>query len=247
MNKSFLTGLYVVLLGLPACGFVGIDELPAPDAERSDAANDVPAAVDAGGDTNTMDVFRPDVPSDGALPDAGSDVGSDALVRIDAGSDAGPDAGSDAGPDAGSDAGSCSPPRWGVSDDDTSDVAGDDFGRQIWTVRLCSVPELGEQMTLLFRARITAPGTMHDYDLMATYMWINGTGGSSGGIDRTWAPVRVEDKTFSDYTLLLPADIDDDGVVDWVVGDNELELRVWSEYNDRLGKTGVDSLVLIWP
>lgn len=216
----------VALLCLSACGFVGVDELPASDSGVRDAS-----VTDAGPDASTMDAFLADVPSDSAQPDAGLDAASDVPPRVDSGTDAGP----------------CSQPRWGVSDDDTSDVAGDDFGRQIWTVRLCTVPALGEQLTLNFRARITAPGTMYDYDELAAYMWINGAGGNSSGVARTWAPVRVEGDTFDDYTLLLPADIDDDGIVDWVVGDNALEIEAWSNYNDRLSKTGIDSFLIMWP
>lgn len=235
MTPSLTTAAFIAAaLFFSACGFVGLDELPMSDAGTEDAAPSDAPALDASRDSGTIDASASDV---GTIDAGGSDAGGSDAGSVDAGRDAG----------AGTDAGACSPPRWGVNDDDTSDVAGDDFGRQTWTVRLCRVPALGEQLTLIFRARITAPGTMYDYDLFATYMWINGVGGPSGGIDRTWAPERVEGETFRDYTLLLPADIDDDGIVDWTLGDNDLELRTWSNYNDRLSKTGIDSLLLMWP
>lgn len=210
---------------------------PGPDAASpADAAN---------ADDGAVDGQNVDSGPDGAAPDAGGDAPVDAgddVPLLDAGDDVAiMDVGDDVPPDAG-----CMDPTWGLPDDDTSDVAGDDFGIQTWTLNLCEVPALGQQMTLRARARITRPGIEFMYDIFASYIYVNDVGGSRDTLT-TWEYVVVTGATFSEYTVLLPADIDGDGTVDWVVGENELRIRTWSGYNARPGKTGVDSLVLEGP
>ena len=58
----------------------------------------------------------------------------------------------------------------------------------------------------------------------------------------TWTYVTVSGDTFAEYSLVLPADINRDGTVDWVTGANMLDVTTWSGYNDRPGNTGVDAI-----
>ncbi len=244
--------LALSLVFLVACGRVKFESKPAMDAAPSDTGSDsrpgdsavtdggTDAAVDAALDARTR---RPDAELDSgvvdsAVMDAGADGGTDGAVDGAVDADVGTDAGADAAMDAG-----CIDPAWGVSDDDTSDVAGDIFGTQTWVADVCVPPLLGQRIPLEFRARITAMGTEFPFDFFGTYVVINGVGGSRDTF-ATWDYITVTGAAFADYVLILPADIDGDGTVDWTAGANTIQIRTWSDYNPRPSKSGLDYLRL---
>lgn len=140
---------------------------------------------------------------------------------------------------------------WGIENNDTSDVFGDDWGgfdgwwsgadRIIYPI-LDVVPSISDKIYIDFKARITKIET-YDYDFFGTYININGKGGYRDDL-KTWNYVTVQGDTFTWYRLILPADINGDSVVDWISGTNELHVWTWSTYNPNPGKTGVDILKL---
>lgn len=218
----------VVLASIPACTTPVVTDVgpPPTDTATMDAGTD---AADGG---STIDA-RPDGGTDAGASDAGTDAGADT---------GGPDAGSDAG----SDAGVCGVNRFGTADGSTADVRGDDFGRQTFDVVFCRAPALGSSVRVRVRARITAPGTEFPWDIFGTAVYVNGVGDYRDTL-MTWTYVTVSGATFTDYELVLPADIDGNGMVDWRAGSNLFDVTTWSGYNDRPSNTGVDMLEVLEP
>ena len=129
---------------------------------------------------------------------------------------------------------------WGVEDDDTADVFGDDWGDRTIGVHLASAPQVSDSLHLYFRARVSQPGE-YDYDYLGAFVYVNGQGGHDRYLG-TWSATLVSGTSFQWRVLTLPADIDGDSGVDWVAGCNGLRIRTWSDYNESAGKTGVDTM-----
>lgn len=221
---------------IPACTTpIASDVGPPPtDVASIDAGVDAPGSTSDAGLDGGLDA--------GGLDAGGLDGGLDA-DGIDAGTDVGtPDSGSDAGRDARV----CGVNRFGVADGSTSDLRGDDFGRQMFDVFFCRAPALGTSVRVRIRARITAPGTEFPWDIFGTAVYVNGTGDYRDTL-MTWTYVTISGDAFADYELVLPADIDGDGTVDWREGANVLDVTTWSGYNDRPSSTGIDVLEVLEP
>lgn len=137
---------------------------------------------------------------------------------------------------------------WGIEDNNSSDVFGDDWGasiRKIYPI-LTKKPLITDKIYIDFKAKITTNGTEFNWDLFGAYIYINGVGGGSDEL-KTWSMVKVEGNIFKWYRLTLPADINGNGIVDWIEGINTLQIENWSNYNSRPGKTGVDIIKLTDP
>lgn len=115
---------------------------------------------------------------------------------------------------------------------------GTDFSKQIFNVNLDVQPN--DTVTMTFEARISQQGTGEyaNLDYFCNYLTVNGVGGFSQTLG-TWTNVRIDGTEFKQYSVVLPADLNNDGIVDWKKGENSIDMRTWSYGNSRPGKTEV--------
>ncbi|MCK5160361.1 MAG: hypothetical protein KAQ99_02185, partial [Candidatus Aureabacteria bacterium] len=133
---------------------------------------------------------------------------------------------------------------WGEENDDASDVFDGEWGQHTINAYLLKAPFLSDDIVITFKAKITVPGASYDYDYFGIYVSVNGTGGYRDDFG-TWDYTTVQGEGFDWYTLSLPADIDGDGVVDWIQGINELTIGTSSSESADFGKTGVDIFIFV--
>ena len=124
------------------------------------------------------------------------------------------------------------------TDDNRITGFGTDFSKQIFNVNLDEQPT--DTVTMTFEARISEPGigTYANLDYFCNYLLVNGVGGFSQTLD-TWTNVQINGPEFIIYSVVLPADLNNDGIVDWKKGDNVIDMRTWSYGNPNPGKTEV--------
>lgn len=108
------------------------------------------------------------------------------------------------------------------------------FGKQTVTATLDEVPI--DVVTLEFSARVLTSGTS---DIFPAYVSVNQDGWdyceNVGGRGK-WDGIVVRDTEFHTYSVDLPVDIDNDGLVDWKQGVNTVVL--WTQSSYHSGPTG---------
>lgn len=116
-----------------------------------------------------------------------------------------------------------------------------DFNKQTFNVNLDTQPT--DIVTMTFSARIppTSSGVILDY--LPGYVIVNNVGVFSrdvGGSGR-WNVVPVTNtKAFEVYSVDLPADLNNDGVVDWKEGSNHVTLWTVSAFRSHVGQMEVE-------
>jgi hypothetical protein len=149
----------------------------------------------------------------------------------------------------------------GVEDDDCSDITcnGLSYTLSPWpgvfSVDFGVQPQLTSNILIDFKARIVRGGEIPypggnwvDWDAV-TFAAVNDLGPAAqanpSGSPWAWRDrATIEGSAYVWYEIWLPADLNEDGVVDWTSGPNTLYLMTWSGYSPVPSVSGWDAMVV---